>query len=69
MSNNTESKLSENYLVYASLPVSLTLGIPVNAYCLYHLIKVTKLNAYIKVIFAILVINCIAKGQILSERA
>ena len=37
-----------------------TLNIPVNVYCLYHLIKVTKLNAYIKVIFAILVINCIA---------
>ena len=37
-----------------------TLNIPVNVYCLYHLIKVTKLNAYIKVIFAILVINSIA---------
>ena len=60
MSNTTESKLSENYLVYASLPVCLIIGIPVNAYCLYHLIKVTKLNAYIKLIFAILVINCIA---------
>ena len=57
MSNNTESKLSESYLVYASWAVSLIFGIPVNAYCLYHLIKVTKLNAYIKVIFAILVIH------------
>ena len=57
MSNNTESKLSENYLVYTSWAVSLIIGIPVNAYCLYHLIKVTKLNAYIKVIFAILVIH------------
>ena len=37
-----------------------TLNIPVNVYCLYHLIKVTKLNAYIKVIFAILVIHSIA---------
>ena len=59
MSNNTESMLSENYLVYASWAVSLVLGIPVNAYCLYHLIKVTKLNVYIKVIFVILVINSI----------
>ena len=60
MSNNTESMLSENYLVYASWAVSLVFGIPVNAYCLYHLIKVTKLNAYIKVIFVILVINSIS---------
>ena len=57
MSNNTESMLSENYLVYASWVVSLIFGIPVNAYCLYHLINVTKLNVYIKVIFVILVIN------------
>ena len=60
MSNNTESMLSENYLVYASWVVSLIFGIPVNAYCLYHLIKVTKLNVYIKVIFVILVINFIS---------
>ena len=60
MSNDTESKLSESHLVYASLPVSVILGIPVNVYCLYHLIKITKLNAYIKVIFAILVIHSIA---------
>ena len=60
MSNDTESKLSDSYLVYASLPVSVILGIPVNVYCLYHLIKITKLNAYIKVIFAILVIHSIA---------
>ena len=60
MSNDTESKLSESHLVYASLPVSVILGIPVNVYCLYHLIKITKLNAFIKVIFAILVIHSIA---------
>ena len=60
MSNNTESMLSENYLVYASWTVSLIFGIPVNAYCLYHLIKVTKLNVYIKVIFVILGINSIS---------
>ncbi len=60
MSNNTESMLSENYLVYASWAVSLIFGIPVNAYCLYHLIKVTKLNVYIKAIFIILVINYLA---------
>ena len=60
MSNNTESMLSENYLVYASWAVSLVFGIPINAYCLYHLIKVTKLNVYIKVIFVILVINSIS---------
>ena len=60
MSNNTESMLSESYLVYASWAVSLVFGIPVNAYCLYHLIKVTKLNAYIKTIFVILVINSLA---------
>ena len=60
MSNNTESMLSENYLVYASWAVSLIFGIPVNAYCLYHLIKVTKLNVYIKAIFVILVINSIS---------
>ena len=60
MSNNTESMLSENNLVYASWVVSLVFGIPVNAYCLYHLIKVTKLNVYIKVIFVILVINSIS---------
>jgi hypothetical protein len=52
--------LSENYLVYASWTVSLIFGIPVNAYCLYHLIKVTKLNVYIKVIFVILGINSIS---------
>ena len=51
--------LSENYSLYALMVVSLTLDIPVNAYCLYHLIKVTKLNAYIKVIFAILIIHSI----------
>ena len=60
MSNNTESMLSGNHLVYASWAVSLIVGIPVNAYCLYHLIKVTKLNVYIKVIFVILVINSIS---------
>ena len=60
MSNDTESKLLESHLVYASLPVSVILGIPVNVYCLYHLIKITKLNAYIKLIFAILVIHSIA---------
>ena len=60
MSNNTESMLSENHLVYASWAVSLILGIPVNAYCLYHLIKVTKLNVYIKAIFVILAINSLA---------
>ena len=60
MSNNTESMLSENHSLYTLMVVIPILGIPVNAYCLYHLIKVTKLNAYIKVIFAILVINCIA---------
>ena len=59
MSNNTESMLSENYSLYAMMVVSLTLDIPVNVYCLYHLIKVTKLNAYIKVIFAILVTHSI----------
>ena len=60
MSNNTESMLSENYSLYTLMVVILALNIPVNVYCLYHLIKLTKLNAYIKVIFAILVINCIA---------
>ena len=60
MSNSTESMLSENYSLYALMVVSLTLDIPVNVYCLYHLIKVTKLNGYIKVIFAILVIHSIA---------
>ena len=60
MSNNTESMLSENHLVYASWAVSLILGIPVNAYCIYHLIKVTKLNVYIKAIFVILAINSLA---------
>ena len=57
MSNNTESMLSENYSLYTLMVVILALNIPVNVYCLYHLIKLTKLNAYIKVIFAILVIN------------
>ena len=60
MSNKTESMLSENYSLYTLMVVIPTLNIPVNVYCLYHLIKVTKLNAYIKVIFAILVINSIA---------
>ena len=60
MSNNTESMLSENYSLYTLMVVILTLDIPVNVYCLYHLLKVTKLNAYIKVIFAILVIHSIA---------
>ena len=52
--------LSENYSLYTLMVVILTLDIPVNVYCLYHLLKVTKLNAYIKVIFAILVIHSIA---------
>ena len=52
--------LSESYLAYASWPISLALGIPVNAYCLYHLIKVTKLNSHIKAIMAIMVIHFIA---------
>ena len=56
-SNTTESMLSENYLAHASWPICLLLGIPVNAYCLYHLIKVTKLNSYIKAIMAIMVIH------------
>ena len=60
MSNNTESILSENYSLYTLMFVILTLDIPVFVYCLYHLINVTKLNAYIKVIFAILVIHAIA---------
>ena len=59
-SNSTESMLSESYLAYASWPISLALGIPVNAYCLYHLIKVTKLNSHIKAIMAIMVIHFIA---------
>ena len=58
--NSTESMLSENYLAYASWPICLVLGIPVNAYCLYHLIKVTKLNSHIKAIMAIMVIHFIA---------
>jgi hypothetical protein len=52
--------LSENYSLYTLMVVIPTLNIPVNVYCLYHLIKVTKLNAYIKVIFAIMVIHSIA---------
>ena len=56
-SNSTESLLSENYLAYASWPICLIFGIPVNAYCLYHLIKVTKLNRYIKAIMAIMAIH------------
>ena len=59
-SNSTESMLSENYLVHASWPICLVLGIPVNAYCLYHLIKVTKLNSYIKAIMAIMIIHFMA---------
>ena len=59
-SNTTESMLSENYLANASWPICLLLGIPVNAYCLYHLIKVTKLNSYIKAIMAIMVIHFMA---------
>ena len=59
-SNSTESMLSENYLAYASWPICLVLGIPVNAYCLYHLIKVTKLNSYIKAIMAIMIIHFMA---------
>ena len=59
-SNKTESMLSEDYLAYASWPICLVLGIPVNVYCLYHLIKVTKLNWYIKAIMAIMVIHFMA---------
>ena len=59
-SNSTESMLSESYLAYASWPICLVFGIPVNAYCLYHLIKVTKLNSYIKAIMAIMAIHFMA---------
>ena len=55
-SNQNGSVLSENYLSYVSWPICLILGIPINGYCLYHLLKKTKLNGYIK---AILVQNMI----------
>ena len=52
--------LSKSYLANAAWPICLVLGIPVNVYCLYHLVKVTKLNSYIKAIMATMVIHFMA---------
>ena len=60
-SNKIGTVLSENYLSYVFWPICLILGIPINSYCLYHLIKKTKLNGYIK---AIMVKNMITRGCI-----
>ena len=60
-SNKIGTVLSENYLSYVFWPICLILGIPINSYCLYHLIKKTKLNGYIK---AIMVKNMIIRGCI-----
>ena len=47
--------LSETYMAYISWVICLILGIPVNGYCIFYLIKVLKLNIYIKIILVIMV--------------
>ena len=55
-SNTTMENLPESKITYGSWLVSL-FGIPIYAYCLHFVLRIMKLNPYIKAIFTILILH------------